>query len=49
MVTMMICYICEHKISSEHKHGADLDADNIKCEDLECLCTCHVKSTIVFN
>ncbi|NHH97425.1 hypothetical protein DYY66_1901 [Candidatus Nitrosotalea sp. FS] len=48
---MMICYICEHKISLEHKHGNDseFDTDEIKCEDLKCLCTCHVKSTIVFN
>lgn len=46
----MICYMCEHKILSEHKHH-DLKPydEKITCEVLECSCTCHVKSTVIFN
>jgi phospholipase C len=41
----------EHQILSEHKHESDLETNDqkIKCEDLGCLCTCHVQSTILFN
>lgn len=42
---MKICYICEHKIMSEHIQEDDLSAeDDPRLEDdneLECTCTCH--------
>lgn len=48
---MIICYICEHPIQLEypHKNNFETNDQKIKHEDLGCLCTCHVKSTVLFN
>lgn len=44
---MIICYLCEHKILSEH----DLECyeQTMGNKNLKCLCTCHVKSNMIFN
>lgn len=47
---MIICYICEHKISPDYKYENNSEPnDKINCEKLECSCTCHIKSTVIFN
>ena len=44
---MIICYLCEHKIPVERDlEYCDKTAGN---DTLKCMCTCHVKSNIVFN
>lgn len=48
---MIICYICEHPISMDCQHQNNLKTNDQKIdhEALGCLCTCHVKSTVLFN